>query len=68
MPTYTMTCTCGDTIPMDAPDRNAAVAKFKAMMTTDMVAGHMKEKHPGEPVPPVSQVHAMIETQVQPLT
>ena len=65
MPTYTMTCQCGDVMTMDAADRAAAVAKFKGMMTADAIAAHMAEKHPGQPVMSVADCHAMIEKEVR---
>ena len=63
---FSMTCTCGDVMPMDAANREEAVSKMKAMMTADMIAKHMKEKHPSEAVPPVAEVHAMIEQKMMP--
>ena len=60
MSEYQMTCSCGDEIKVDAADRDEAVSKIQAMMTDEAVAAHMKEKHPGEPVPPTAQIHGMI--------
>lgn len=65
MSTFSMTCQCGDTMTMDAKDRNEAVAKFKAMMTPDAISAHMADKHPGQPVMETAQVHAMIEQGVK---
>lgn len=58
---YSMTCSCGDTMTVDAASREDAVGQIKMQMTEDEVAKHMLSKHPGDPIPPVSQVHAMIE-------
>ena len=63
--TYSMTCACGDVMTVDAADRNQAVQKLKEMMTEDAINAHMSEKHPGDPVLPMSQVHMMIEQGVQ---
>ena len=60
MSTFQMTCTCGDTMKVDAENRDEAVSKLKTMMNEDAIAAHMKEKHPGDPVPPVAEVHKMI--------
>ena len=65
MTNFAMTCTCGDTMTVLAATQAEAVGKLKGMMTTSAVAQHMAEKHPGQPVPPVSQVHAMIEQTVR---
>lgn len=61
MQKFSMTCSCGHVLSVDAATRSEAVGKIKAMMTPQAVAQHMAEKHPGQPVLPVSQVHAMIE-------
>lgn len=65
MGSFSMTCTCGDTLKTDATTRDEAVQKIKAMMTPAAVAQHLAEKHPGQPVL-VTQVHSMIEQGVQP--
>lgn len=65
MKKFSMTCSCGDVMNMEAANRKAAVGKFKAMMTADMVAKHMAEKHPGKPVMAVAAVHAMIDQSVK---
>ena len=60
-----MTCTCGDVMTVEAGTRDEAVNKMKGMMNEGAVTAHMAEKHAGEPVPPVSQVHQMIERDLQ---
>lgn len=65
MSQFSMTCTCGHVMSVDAGSRQDAVQKIKGMMTADAVASHMAERHVGQPVPPVSQVHAMIEQATQ---
>jgi hypothetical protein len=64
MANFSMTCTCGDTVTVDAPNREAAVSQFKGMMDEAGIAHHFAEKHPGQPVPPASDVHAMLEQAV----
>ena len=59
-----MTCSCGDVMDMEAATKEEAIEKFKAMMTADMVAKHFAEKHVGEPVPTVDQVHMNITQSV----
>jgi hypothetical protein len=65
MTTYQMDCSCGDTMKIEGATRDEAVLKLKAMMNDSMLSTHMKEKHPGEPMIPVAQVHAMIEQNVR---
>lgn len=64
MASYKMTCTCGDTMTMDAATRDGAVAKFKGMMDEAGIKAHMSEKHPGQPLISVADCHRMIEQQV----
>ena len=64
MANYSMTCTCGDTLTIDAPSREAAVGQLKGMMDEAGIAHHFAEKHPGQAVIPVAQVHAMIDQAV----
>jgi hypothetical protein len=66
MDKFSMTCSCGDTMNVEAASREEAVAKIKAMMTEEAIAQHMAEKHPGEPVISISDCHAMIEKNMQP--
>ena len=63
--TYSMQCSCGDTMTMEAGSREEAVIKFKDMMTEDAISQHMTEKHPGQPVMSVAECHAMIEQHVK---
>ena len=64
MHTYSMKCSCGDTMNMEVANREEAVKKFKEMMTKEMIEKHMKEKHPGQPVMSVADCHTMIEKEV----
>ena len=66
MQKFTMTCSCADTMTIDAADRNDAVAQFKNMMNESAIKAHMEEKHPGDPAMSVAECHAMIEQQVMP--
>ena len=52
-------------MPVEADSRAEAVSKLQAMMTEDMIAQHMKDKHPGEPVPSVADIHAMIDQKIE---
>ena len=63
---FNMTCSCGDTMTVEAADRNGAVAQFKAMMTEESIKAHMDEKHPGQPTISVADCHAQIEKDVVP--
>jgi uncharacterized short protein YbdD (DUF466 family) len=61
MSQFSMTCTCGHVISVDALDREEAIQKMKGMMTPSAIAQHMSEKHPGDPVMSTKEVHTMIE-------
>lgn len=63
--TYSMQCTCGHVLSVDAESREDAVAKMKEMMTQDALEAHLKQYHkPDEPVPTLEQSHAMIDQMV----
>ena len=66
MQKFKMTCSCGDTMMVDATDRDDAVSQFKAMMNESTIKAHMEQKHPGDPIMSVAECHAMIESQVTP--
>ncbi len=59
--TYTMTCSCGDVMSARGSTRAEAVSNMKKVMNEKAVAAHMAQKHPGEKVPTLEQVNAMIE-------
>lgn len=63
---YAMTCSCGHEMSVDAENRDEAVSKMKMMMGEQAIAQHMAEKHPGEPMVSVGEVHAGIEKDLQP--
>ena len=65
MAKYKMACSCGDTMTVEAADRDEAVQKLKDMMDQAAIDAHMAEKHPGDPVMSVAECHAMIEEQVE---
>ena len=65
MAKFKMTCSCGDTMTVEASDRDDAVQKLKDMMDEPALEAHMAEKHPGDPVMSVAECHAMIEEQVE---
>ena len=66
MASYSMTCTCGEVMSVDADTREAALSMLKAGMTETAIDAHMQEHHkPGEPRPTLQQVHAMIEQTLQ---
>ncbi len=65
MATFSMTCSCGDNMTVEAENRDEAVMKMKEMMNADAIAAHMAEKPPGQPVMSVEDCHAMIEKDLQ---
>jgi hypothetical protein len=65
MKKFSMKCSCGDVMTVDAKNREEAVTKLKAMMTADTIATHMKEKHPSDPLISVADCHAQIERDLQ---
>ena len=62
---FSMTCSCGDVMKVSAESREDAVMQLKTMMNGEMIAKHMAEKHPGEAVPSMADMHMMIEQNTQ---
>ena len=65
MSQYSMTCSCGDILSAEATSRSEAVQKIQGMMTKDAISAHMVEKHPGQPVPSVADIHGQIAQYTQ---
>lgn len=63
--TYSMTCSCGDVMSIDAGTRAEAINNLKATYNAKSVAEHMKQHHPGEKVPTVEEVYVMIERELK---
>lgn len=62
---FNMTCPCGDVMEVEAATRDAAIEMFKGMMDDAAVAKHFADKHAGQPVPSMDQVHMNISQSVQ---
>ena len=60
MQKFSMTCSCGDTMSVDAENRDEAVMKMKAMMTQEAIDAHCAEKHTDMKMT-MADVHAGIE-------
>ena len=65
MTQFSMNCTCGDVMSVEAESREEAVSKLQGIMNAEGIAEHMAAKHPGDMVPPVSAIHADIEQKLQ---
>ena len=65
MASFSMTCTCGHTMTVEAGSRDEAVSMFKAGMTQQALDEHMQQYHqPGDPKPSLEEAHAMIQQMV----
>lgn len=60
MHNFSMQCTCGEVMSVEANNREEAIMKMQEKMSPGTIAVHAAEKHPDEPIPSVDQVHAMI--------
>lgn len=65
MTMFSMTCSCGDVMTVEAENRDEAMAKMKEMWTQEVIDKHMAEKHPGEPALTLAQAHTQIEQKLQ---
>lgn len=61
MDKYSITCSCGHEMSVEADTREEAVSKMKEEWNEDAVATHMADNHKGEPPMSVAQAHAQIE-------
>ncbi len=59
--TFSMTCSCGDTMTVKAGSREKAVRNMKSLLNEIKVYEHMAQKHSGDAVPTIEQVHAIID-------
>ena len=64
MAKWQSTCTCGDTMDVEAGSKEEAIDKTMAMMTPDAVAAHMTVKHSGQPVPSLEETRAGVESTI----
>ncbi len=63
---YSMTCTCGHVMSVDADSQEEAATKLKEMMTQEELDKHWADMHTNDtgPKPTIEQSQAMIEQTV----
>ncbi|MGE5042342.1 MAG: hypothetical protein ACM3IJ_05585 [Candidatus Levyibacteriota bacterium] len=61
---YSIICTCGDLISVDAQTRDEAVERMEEMMTPEAIDAHFADNHPGEIPPSKEEMGIMIEQQL----
>ena len=59
--TFSMTCSCGETMTVRAGSREKAVRNMKSLLNETRVYEHMAQKHIGDTVPTIKQIHSVIE-------
>lgn len=59
--TYSMQCSCGHTMVIDAKSKKEGIQKMKDMMTLEAVADHMDKMHNGQELFTQAQMHVQIE-------
>ena len=65
MADFSMTCTCGHTMTIDAANRDDAVAKLRQGMTQAALDDHFREHHQStEQKPTLEQAHRSIDQMV----
>ena len=59
---YSMTCTCGHDMSVDADSKEEAITKLTEMMTQEELDKHWADNHANDmgPKPTLEQSHAMI--------
>ncbi len=64
--TFSMTCSCGDKMTVRAGSREKAVRNMKSLLNETRMYEHLAQKHIGDSVPTIEQVHASIEQNLKP--
>ncbi len=59
--TFSVTCSCGETMTVKAGSREKTVRNMKSLFNETKVYEHMAQKHIGDAVPTIEQVHSVIE-------
>ena len=60
MSKFSMTCSCGDVMSVDASSREEAVAQMKGTMNQSAIDAHCAQKHPDMKLTE-AEVHAQID-------
>ena len=63
--TYTVSCSCGHDIKVNAPDMETAIRQMKMMMDGEGIEDHFDTYHKGQDIPTVDEVHAHIEQDIE---
>jgi hypothetical protein len=58
---YSLSCSCGDIMTVRGRTRAKAVRSMKSVINEITLYEHMAQKHIGEAVPTIRQVHTAIE-------
>lgn len=59
--TYSITCTCGDKMQVEARSREAAVEQLKRSVDELSLANHAAERHPAGDAPTMDELFEIIE-------
>ena len=62
---YSMTCSCGEVISVDAKSREDAISMLKDKMNEEAIINHISESHSGESAPTLQEVHSIIDKTTQ---
>lgn len=63
---YSMICSCGDEVTVEANNQDEAIQKMQAMMSEAALKAHFAQKHPGEEVLNKAMSDQLIEQNIQP--
>lgn len=59
--TYSITCTCGDKMRVEADSREEAVEQLKNGVDELSLANHAAERHPADDAPTIEEMYDIIE-------
>jgi hypothetical protein len=59
--TYSITCTCGEKMQVEADTREEAVMELKRSIDELSLANHAAERHPADDAPTIEEMYDIIE-------
>ena len=64
MKKFSMTCSCGDMMEVEAEKLEEAKVKMKSQMSEEAIVKHMMARHPGESFMTKDQIDEMINKNI----
>lgn len=66
MGAYFMMCSCGEITSVKASTRTEAMLYIARIWREDEISKHMRDKHPGEPMPRLTKMQKLFQAKLIP--